>query len=420
MMRLPGQDEWRVVYGAAVLLVLGLFLFRVQAVLSPIVLFLLFLLLAVPYAGTRLHRLAVIGTSVLAALWLLRTTGFLLAPFILAMVLAYILDPAVDVLERRRVPRGLAVLLLALPVVGALALALVFGVPALGRQVDALIEQAPVLLERLVLWGEALLDRVSRVDIPGLREEVVLDQLRAFDADRLVAALQERQTEIARRAWAAVLGVGKGIGTVLTVVGYLVLTPVLAFYLLKDYDKIVARLRPLVPHARREEWIAFLSEYDALLSRFMRGQVAAAAIVGILTWLGLFALGFPYAGLVGAVAGVFNLVPYLGLVVSLVPAVIIALLTGNVLASLLKVAVVFGVVQFLDSSVTGPRIVGGSVGLHPVWVMLAIAVGSFFFGFVGLLIAMPAALLLKLLLRSGLEHYQRSAWYTGAPPPTAD
>ncbi len=419
-MRLPGQDDWRVVYGAAVLLVLGFFLFRVQAVLSPIVLFLLFLLLAVPYAGTRLHRLAVIGTSVIAVLWLLRTTGFLLAPFILAMVLAYILDPAVSALERRRVPRGLAIVLLALPLVGALALALMLGLPALGRQVDALIEQAPVLLERVVQWGEALLDRLSRVDIPGLREDLVLEQLRAFEGDRLVAALQERHTEIARRAWAAVLGVGRGIGTALTLVGYLVLTPVLAFYLLKDYDTILARLRGLRPLSRREEWLAFLSEYDELLSRFMRGQVLAAAIVGVLTWLGLLALGFPYAGLVGAVAGVFNLVPYLGLIVSLVPAVIIALLTGNVPASLLKVAVVFGVVQFLDSSVTGPRIVGGSVGLHPVWVMLAIALGSFFFGFVGLLIAMPAALLFKLLLRSALEHYQRSAWYTGTPPATAD
>src|SRR5690606_6536800 len=224
----------------------------------------------------------------------------------------------------------------------------------------------------------------------------------------------------ARRAGAAVLGVGRGIGTALTIIGYVVLTPVLAFYLLKDYDKIIARLRLLIPLSRREEWLAFLAEYDTLLSRFMRGQVAAAAIVGVLTWLGLWVFGFPYAGLVGVVAGVFNLVPYLGLVVSLVPAVIIALLTGNVLASLLKIAVVFGAVQFLDSTVTGPRIVGGSVGLHPVWVILAIAVFSFFFGFVGLLIAMPAALLLKLLLRSGLEHYQRSAWYTGAPPPTAD
>ena len=420
MMRLPGQDEWRLIYGAAVLLVVGFFLFQVQAVLSPIVLFLLFLLLAAPYAGTRLHRLAVVGMSVLAALWLLRTTGFLLAPFILALVLAYILDPAVDALERRRVPRTLAVLILALPVVGALVLAIVFGVPALGRQVDALVAQAPVLLERLAHWVETVVDRLSRVHIPGLREDLVLEHLRAFEPEQVVASLQERQAEIARRAWAAVLGVGRGIGTALTIIGYVVLTPVLAFYLLKDYDKIIARLRPLIPLARRDEWLAFLAEYDTLLSRFMRGQVAAAAIVGILTWLGLFALGFPYAGLVGAVAGVFNLVPYLGLVVSLVPAVIIAFLTGNVAASLLKIAVVFGVVQFLDSSVTGPRIVGGSVGLHPVWVMLAIAIGGFFFGFVGLLIAMPAALLIKLLLRSALERYQRSAWYTGASPTTAE
>src|SRR5690606_26764110 len=229
MMRLPGQDEWRLVYGAAVLLVVGLFLYQVQAVLSPIVLFLLFLLLAVPYAGTRLHRLAVVGMSVLAALWLLRTTGFLLAPFILALVLAYILDPAVDALERRRVPRTLAVLLLALPAVGALVLAAVFGVPALGRQVDALITQAPVLLDRLARWVEALLDRLIRVDIPGLREDVLLAHVRAFEPEQLVAALQERQAEIARRAGAAVLGVGRGIGTALTIIGYVVLTPVLAF-----------------------------------------------------------------------------------------------------------------------------------------------------------------------------------------------
>jgi len=420
MTRMPGQDEWRMVYGAIVLLVLGFFLFRVQAVLSPIVLFLLFLVLALPYAGTRLHRLAVIGTTVLTALWVLRTTGGLLAPFILALVLAYILDPAVDVLERRRIPRTLAVVLLALPVVAGLALAVIFGVPALGQQVDSLIEQAPALVERVVRWGETMRERLSRVDIPGLREEVVLEQFRAFDADRLVATLQERQAEIARRAWAAVLGVGRGLGAVLTVIGYVILTPVLAFYLLKDYDRIVARLEPLVPESRRREWLAFLSEYNLLLSRYLRGQVLAAAIVGVLTWLGLLLLGFPYAGLVGAVAGVFNLVPYLGLVVSVVPAVIIALLTGNVLVSLLKVALVFAIVQIIDSTVTGPRIVGGSVGLHPVWVMLAIAVGGFFFGFVGLLIAVPAALLIKLLLREGIERYKRSAWYTGgAAPPTA-
>src|SRR5690606_42035418 len=127
----------------------------------------------------------------------------------------------------------------------------------------------------------------------GLRGDRALEHWRAVEGARLVAALQERHTEVARRAWAAVLGVGRGIGTALTLVGYLVLTPVLAFYLLKDYDSILARLRGLLPLSRREEWLAFLSEYDELLSRLMPGQVLAAGIAGGLTWPGLLPPGFP-------------------------------------------------------------------------------------------------------------------------------
>jgi predicted PurR-regulated permease PerM len=110
---------------------------------------------------------------------------------------------------------------------------------------------------------------------------------------------------------------------------------------------------------------------------------------------------------------VFNLVPYLGLVASILPVVVIALLSGSFLGSLLRAGIVFVIVQFIDGSVTGPRIVGGSVGLHPVWVMLALAVGSFFFGFVGLLLAMPAAVLIKLLLREALTRYRASATFRG-------
>jgi predicted PurR-regulated permease PerM len=137
----------------------------------------------------------------------------------------------------------------------------------------------------------------------------------------------------------------------------------------------------------------------------------------VLTWLGLLIAGFPNSGLVGVVAGVFNIIPYLGLVVSVIPVVIISLVSGSVLGSLLKAGIVFAIVQFIDSSVTGPRIVGDSVGLHPVWVILAIAVGSFFYGFVGLLLAMPGAVLIKLLIRESLARYRQSRVFQGAPEP---
>jgi predicted PurR-regulated permease PerM len=214
-----------------------------------------------------------------------------------------------------------------------------------------------------------------------------------------------------------VLGVGKGVSIVLTVLGYVVLTPVLTIYLLIDFDRLTERARALIPTGKTTTWLPFIAEYDFLLSRYLRGQMLAALIVGLLTWLGLWALGFPYPALVGAVAGVFNLVPYLGLVVSAIPAILISLLSGNILASLVKVGIVFGVVQALDGSVVGPRIVGESVGLHPVWVILALAVGSFFFGFVGLLLAMPAAVFIKLIVREAMKRYRSSGVYQGELQP---
>jgi predicted PurR-regulated permease PerM len=212
------------------------------------------------------------------------------------------------------------------------------------------------------------------------------------------------------------LGVRHGVGILLSLLSYLVLVPVLVIYLLRDFDRITERTAELVPERRRASWLSFMREYDSLLSRFLRGQVVAAMIVGILTWFGLMILGVPYSGLVGATAGVFNLVPYLGLVVSVVPVVIIALLSGDFLSVIIRAAIVFGIVQLIDGTITGPRIVGSSVGLHPVWVILALAVGGAFFGFVGLLIAMPAAVLIKLLLREALARYRRSATFLGTAP----
>ncbi|MBI4409457.1 MAG: AI-2E family transporter [Gemmatimonadetes bacterium] len=407
------SGAWRVVYGVAVLLVLAWFLFSIRPVLSPVVLFLVLLLLLRPYAGTRLYVQVVSAAALLVFLWLLETTGSLLAPFILGLVLAYILNPAVQALERRRVPRWGGILLLALPALALVALAVIFGIPALARQLEQLIQSTPALVQRVLGWLERTRAGLLRLDLPLVQEEVIEQQLRALEPERVVAYLQARQEQIARWLWRAVLGVGKGVGFVLTLIGYLVLTPVLMFYLLRDWHGITGWLQSLMPERKREEWLGFVREYDTLLARYFRGQVLEAIVVGVLTWLGLFLLGFPYSGLVGAVAGVFNLVPYLGLLVSLVPAVIISLLSGNVLTSLLKVAIVFFIVQLLDGTVTGPRIVGGSVGLHPVWIMLALALGASFFGFVGLLLAVPAALLIKLLLRAGIQRYRSSAVYSG-------
>ncbi|MEN8376042.1 MAG: AI-2E family transporter [Gemmatimonadota bacterium] len=397
---------------ATVLLALGLFLLSVRPVLSPAVLFVALVLFLAPYSGTRYHTAAVTASALLLLFWALVTTGTLLAPFILAAVLSVILDPAVDKLERW-MPRSLAILLLGLPILAALTAALFFGLPALGSQLRDLIGRLPELVQGLVDRLDALRARLLASDLPLLADEGLLGRLRELDGQAIAQFLEERSADIGRRAWSGVLGLGRGVGTLLTILGYLVLTPVLTFYLLRDYDRTRHKAMALFPRDKLAAWGDFLADYNELVVRYMRGQVIAATIVGVLTWLGLWAVGFPYAGLIGATAGVFNLVPYLGLIVSLVPALMIAFISGAIGASLLKIAIVFGIVQFLDSSVIGPRIVGESVGIHPVWIMLALALGGFWFGFAGLLLAVPAAALIKLLARAGLERYRRSDVYRG-------
>jgi predicted PurR-regulated permease PerM len=353
------------------------------------------------------------AASFLLLLWLLDTLGALLAPFILAFVIAYILDPIVAGMEARGIKRGLAIAILAVPGIVVITLIILFGVPALAQQIESLIERLPAALERGVNWLEGLGGRLRAARLPFFKGESLERALASFSPERVAQYINQQQAEIGRRLLGAVMGVGKGVTIVLSVLGYLVITPVLAIYLLVDFDELIERVGSLIPRAKRAAWLAFGAEYDRLLSRYLRGQISAAVIVGTLTWIGLFVLGFPYSGLVGAIAGVFNIVPYLGLIASIIPAVIVALLSGSIVASLIKIAVVFGIVQVIDSTITGPRIVGGSVGLHPVWVILALAVGSFFFGFVGLLLAMPAAVFIKLVVRDALARYRDSRVFEG-------
>lgn len=406
-----GDGTLPTLLAGALLVVFALFLFTAMPILSPIVLFVVLLVLGVPYARERSVLLMLMGAALVVTFWVLRALGGVITPFVLALALAYILDPAVDALERRRVPRPLAILVLALPVLVLIALAVMVGIPALVQQLVDIVERAPAAIDRLREWAVHTRGRVLGIDLPVLDEQLLLGPLLAIDATAIHAFVLERQRAIAENAWSAALGVGRGIGVALSVLGYVVLVPVLTYYLLRDWDPMKARIAAMFPEPRRETWLRFMVEYDDLLSRYLRGQLLAATTVGLLTTLGLWLLDFPYAALVGAVAGVFNLVPYLGLVVSLIPALVIALLSGAILASLGKIAIVFGIVQALDGTVIGPKIVGGSVGLHPVWVILALAVGGLFLGFVGLLIAVPAALAIKLVAGRGVERYRASRLY---------
>lgn len=393
-------------------LVLGFFLYSTRGVLNPVLLFFVLWAVLTPFRGREGHGALLGTTAALAFIWLLSTTGTLLAPFVLAVVLAYVLDPLVDWMQARGMPRSLAILVLTLPALGVLALLVLVAAPAAGREIGAILQQVPTLFTRLADWIEGLQSRLETTNVPLLDEEALLQRLREVDAEAVAAFLQERQEALAGWLWEGVLGFGRGLGTVFTILGYVALTPVLTFYLLRDWDSFTPALAKLLPENRRRSVVGFAAESDRLVARYLRGQLTVALAIGAITGLGLWLVRFPYAGTLGLIVAVFSVVPYLGLVLSLLPAIVIALVSGSIWISLLKVAVVYGAAQLLEASVVSPRIVGESVGLHPVWVVFALSLGGFFFGFVGLLIGVPLAAMGKLLVLRGLDRYRSSAFYT--------
>ena len=403
---------WRAVQAALLVLAGAFFLFSMRESLGPFLLYWVFIALLVPFRQVRGYALLVTVATVLVCLWVLHTAGSLLAPFFLAFVLAYILDPIADrVSAHPRIGRTGAIFLILVPFLALGAAAVAVGLPELARQARALVLEAPRFVEGLAAWVRGLTPASLGFDIPFVDEAALIARVQELDAQAVADFLESRREDLTQRAWAAALGLGRGFGTLLTVLGYLVLTPVLMFYLLRDYDRIIAHVRDLLPGTIRSRVGAFATDYDDLLSRYLRGQVSASLITGGITWLGLLIVGFPYAFLLGATVAVLGVIPYMGVVVSLIPAIVIALVSDSIGASLVKVAVVYGVAQGLESAVISPRIVGDSVGLHPVWIVLALSLGGLYFGFVGLLIGVPLAVAIKLLLVRGLDHYRKSALY---------
>lgn len=401
--------QWRPFLMIAWGVLLGLFLWRVLPVLSPLVLFLVLAYMLWPLFGTDTYKRLMLPLGLLTFLWVLHVAGDVIAPFALAFVLAYVADPLVDWWSNRGIGRtwgALAVLLLALIMV-ALAAALIG--PLVAAQGAQFLTDLPRIMNELRAWYNAQVMALARSQLPILRD---VPFERALDVEsRDVGQFLLDEIQRLNPSWEAAMGLGRGLQTGLTILGYVVLTPVLTFYLLRDFPSIGRGLSQILPPARREGTLSFLRRYDQLLGEYLRGQLLVATFVGIATALGFWIVGFPNAILLGVIAGIFNIVPYLGLIVSLVPAALIALLTPPLWLSALKVAGVFFVVQSLDSYFFSPKIVGDRVGLHPVWVMFAIIGFASVFGFVGLLIAIPLAVLIKLVIENTVATYKDSVYY---------
>lgn len=338
-----------------------------------------------------------VGAALLWALWLLRGT---LTPFLAAAVLAFILNPGVDRLARRRVPRALAAaLMLAVLFVGLLAVILVVA-PLIQRETVELAAHLPPCLARLdaalAPQLEVVFGKEVHLDLESLAA-LVTSQLKGMDG-------------IAGR----VLAVGRSSGAaVASLLGNLVLIPMVLFYLLLDWHGIIARIDGFVPRRFHAAVRGIATEIDGVLGEFLRGQLAVMGLLAIYYTAGLWLLGVDFALPIGLVTGGLAFVPYLGFGTGLGLALLGALLQPDAWWNLVAVAVVFGCGQLLESFFLTPRIVGQRIGLHPLAVIFALLAFGQVFGFFGILLALPASAVLLVGLRHLKDAYLQSDFYTG-------
>lgn len=351
-----------------------------------------------PFLMSRLAAWLGLALAMGLVFWLLAPV---LAPFVIAAVMAYVLHPLVLRVEGwtgGRLSRALAVVLIESLAVLALLGVLLLLVPILVREWPLLQQQLPLLLDRL---GDAINPLLSQL---GLNVSLDLRDLKS----QLVAYLSANREDW----WAPLMSSIKLGGSVaLAVMGYAVLVPVALFYMLYDWTRLVNSVVELVPPSWRDRFDSFMHDCDQVLGEYLRGQLLVMLALAVFYAAGLGLFGLDLALPIGVFTGLAVFVPYLGFGVGLVLALLAGLLQFASAQAVVMVAVVFGLGQLIESFVLTPRLVGERIGLHPLAVILALMAFGQVLGFVGVLMALPASAVLLVGLRRLRQQYLQSDLY---------
>jgi predicted PurR-regulated permease PerM len=355
-----------------------------------------------------------VGASLLLAFFLWALAGVLL-PFVAALVLAYLLDPLASRLEKLGASRLFATLFI-LGVAGVVILtALLALVPTLVAQSAQFVERLPGYVAKLqgllAQHGSDAFDRLRpALDFLGLKPATDGAEPSLPDAGALVG-------QGARWA-AAVLGsLWHGGQAIMGLVSLMVVTPIVTFYLLLDWPRLITTMDALAPRAQRDVVRQLAREINAAMAGFIRGQSLVCLFLGAWYGVGFSLAGLNFGLLIGLTAGLLSFVPYVGSLTGLILSVGVALVQEPGWHLLAIVLTIQFIGQFIEGNILTPRLVGGAVGLHPVWIMFALLAFGGLFGFTGLILAVPLAAVIGVLTRFGVRQYQASSLYLGAGGP---
>ncbi|PTU32875.1 AI-2E family transporter [Stenotrophobium rhamnosiphilum] len=341
----------------------------------------------------------IFGALALGLLWLLSP---ILMPFVVGISLAYIGNPVINNLQRRGMSRGLGVSVVFIVITLLTALFFVLVIPPLEEQLYTLITNIPDALH----W-------IQDTALPALGIRLPRGvQLDADGVRKLIAANWGTASDMAMQVWHKVSTSGMAA---FTLIANLTLIPVVGFYMMRDWNLFVGAINDLIPPRLHTRVNGFMNEADAVLAAFFRGQLMVMASLAAIYSIGLSIVGLKLALVIGIGAGLVSFVPYLGAISGFVAAIVAILVQTGDPWQCGWVGLVFFIGQMAEGSFLTPNLVGDRIGLHPVTVIFAVMAGGTLFGFVGVLLALPAAAVLAVAARHLLEQWRKSRLYLGSP-----
>ena len=319
-------------------------------------------------------------------------------PFAAGIVIGYLLDPVVGRFEKIGLNRTLSTILVMILALIILLPALLLIINMIDSQVTTFIAAAPNYASSLMKKFEPVLLRLQE-DFPTL------------EADKIKEYLSSNMANNLKFFGKIIKGIVSGSMALISLLSLLLVTPVVAFYMLRDWDNFVAKIRGLLPRKYKKDIEEQAKEIDKTLAGFIRGQLSVCVILGSFYAIGLYLCGLDVGLMVGFFAGIISFIPYVGSISGFVISICLAIAQFDTWEPLVAVVAVFLVGQFLEGNFLTPKLVGDSVGLHPVWIMFALLAGGVLLGFLGLLIAVPVAAIIGVLIRYAIKKYKKSDLY---------
>lgn len=335
-----------------------------------------------PWYNTRkFYRLTFLVIMALVIFYFMLIMRSILLPFIIGFLVAYLLNPMVERLEQKKIPRIIAILIVFFAVLSFFAIIGIFGFPKIIAELNKFADAIPAFTKEVQSVIRNIQNQYSQFTLPESFRHV----------------LDESVTRGENLILDIVTNTVNGILSLFSHFFSLLISPIVTFYILKDLEKIKKGVYSALPKKYRSDIVGLLRDIDEVVFKFIKGNLLVGTLVGVLVSLGMAIVGVRFSVIIGIVAGITNLIPFLGPFIGAVPAVLLALLQSKIMA-FYAILVVFVVQQF-EGNIISPKILGDSVGLHPLWVIFSLLAGGQLLGILGMIIAVPIAAIVKVLVR---------------------